>query len=232
MDRVFIYTLHCPTTGKVRYVGKTQNPTARLKEHLKLRSRESSHRVHWLRSLAAKGLCPIMTIVDSVFAMNWPSWEAAYIDFFTSSGYDLVNSNGGGQGGMSPETAAKRSGVNHHFFGKKFSPEHRDRLSAAKKGKYTGQNNPFFGKQHSQETLARIIASQTGEKSVWWGKKLPSETVEKMRQAKQGAVFSSEHREKLRLAHLGHRPSLETRAKMSASQKARQSLTRSKNGTV
>ena len=66
----------------------------------------------------------------------------------------LRNMTDGGDGCWNPslETRAKLSAVNK---GKKLSPDHRAKVSAAKKG----ENNSFYGKKHSPETRAKMSAA-------------------------------------------------------------------------
>ena len=70
------------------------------------------------------------------------------------------------------------------------SKEARERISAARRGRYTGERKPFLGKHHNQETR------------------------EKIRQAKLGTHHSDATKEKLRLAHLGTHHSEEAKQKM------------------
>lgn len=44
--------------------------------------------------------------------------------------------------------ADAHKGEKNHWFGKKFSEEHRNKLSKAKIGKYSGEKNPFFGRKY------------------------------------------------------------------------------------
>lgn len=44
--------------------------------------------------------------------------------------------------------------------GRKFSEEHKKKLSEAKKG----ENNPFFGKHHSKETLKKLRGRKRSRK--------------------------------------------------------------------
>lgn len=98
-----------------------------------------------------------------------------------------------------------------------FSPETRAKMSDAMRG----EKNPMFGKRHSPETrdkqsTAKILAAVTGEKHHRFGQKHSDETRARMRAAKVDRTFSLEHREKIRLAGLGRVWSEEQRAKFSA----------------
>lgn len=131
---IYIYTLSCPKTGAVRYVGVTNNPSNRLRQHIKDSKRQNNHRTHWINSLLRDGLNPIMTEIDETDIDNWAQCEMAWIAHYRAMGCDLVNSTDGGQGGFNPseETRKKRS---ESMRGKIFSDEHRRNLSKAQKNK-------------------------------------------------------------------------------------------------
>lgn len=158
----FIYALKCPITGAVRYVGKSNNPKKRLLCHRY--AQEICHRTNWVKSLRARGLRPVLEIVDEVPFEYWQQLEIAYIEFFREIGCNLVNGNAGGEGGHTPsvETIAKRRvanlGEKNPNFGREYSPEER-----AKQGR-PGEKHPCFGKIRSPETCAKIRASLLGKK--------------------------------------------------------------------
>ena len=91
------------------------------------------------------------------------------------------------------------------------TPEYREKISAAHKGKttfppekrgelakrMTGPNNPFFGKKHSPEASAKMTAARLREKNHRFGKKHSEETKEKMR-------LAWELRKKKKIAYEGH----------------------------
>lgn len=196
MKTTFIYALNCPTTGGIRYVGKSNNPNKRFKQHFL--SRECCHRTNWLKALAVQGLKPVLEILDEVPVEYWQQWEVAYIEFFREQGCDLVNGNAGGEGGHNPteETRAKQRahmrGENNHQFGK------------------GGAKNPMFGKKHTAETLIKLR-----------GRKPTFEARERQSAKMKGRKLTPEHRAKLgrsgkRNHNFGKKLSPETRAKISA----------------
>lgn len=193
MRTAFIYGLRCPITGEIRYVGKCDDPKARLPGHLKDSSK--NHRTNWLVSLKTQGLIPILEVIAKVPESEWEFWERSYIRLYRCLGFDLVNGTDGGEGvTMTPEIRAKigaanrgkthtleqcakwsseRAGSGNVMWGKIHTPEARDKQRAAR-----------LGKKHSPETIAKIRA-YSGEKSPNFGKKK-----------------SPEHRAKLRVARL------------------------------
>jgi hypothetical protein len=142
MERaVFIYALKCPVTLEVRYVGKSNDPKARLRHHLDTRSRKSiSHKNHWLNSLLANGRRPLLEILEVTTEADWPQREQYYIQLHRASG-KLTNATGGGEGApgckQSPETVAKRVAKNT---GKRRTPEQIATLRAAAAKRLFGPN--------------------------------------------------------------------------------------------
>lgn len=196
MKLVFIYVLKDPS-GEIRYVGKTTNPKERLRCHLRDSKNKSNHREKWIALLLSFGAVPTLEVIDES-TPKWPSLEAAYIDFFCSEGYRLTNATPGGECGPS------RAGTVQ-------TEASRQKISLAQKGTKTGSDNPMFGKpspfrgrKHSEETKAK----QSKPKSL--------EHREKLRGPKSEAACENMRvASRRRWARGG--PSLETRAKMSAS---------------
>lgn len=63
MKTHYIYHLRDPRDGSVRYVGKSTNPRARLRQHLKdAQARAVTDKQQWLRQLAALKLQPTLII--------------------------------------------------------------------------------------------------------------------------------------------------------------------------
>lgn len=94
----FIYILKCPITDEVRYVGKTNNPNERYKNHLNKLHGEGTHKRNWINSLRNKGLKPIFEIIDVVDIEEWKEKEKYYIKYYRDAGCNLVNYTDGGDG--------------------------------------------------------------------------------------------------------------------------------------
>lgn len=87
----FIYVLICPLDGKIKYVGKSNNPEKRLKDHcLDFRCMDI-HKAMWIRQLKGKGIKPELVIVDEVPVFDWKFWEEFYCYYFKSLGFKLFN---------------------------------------------------------------------------------------------------------------------------------------------
>lgn len=94
-------------------------------------------------------------------------------------------------GSFSEETCTKKSaaqlGEKNHNFGKHFSEEHREKLSAAN-----------IGKHRTEETRSRMSAAKCGEKNPWYGKHRTEESRAKMSSAHIGKHLSEETKQKIR----------------------------------
>ena len=122
----------------IRYVGKTgQRINKRLNHHLSVATKgDRTHRSCWIRSVIMSGrsvMANVVVMVSSEAEIN--SLEIQHIKLRRAEGCDLVNQTDGGEGapGRAPtnEFRQKMRAVN---IGKILSPEHRRKLSEAKKG--------------------------------------------------------------------------------------------------
>ena len=114
------------------------------------------------------------------------------------NGYNV--STGGGRGFTYQEERNKKiseatKGENNYWFGKKFSDEHRKKISEGNKGKIIseeqkrkmsermkGENNPAYGTKHSEEWKKHMAEIMTG-------RKMSKESIEKTAKAKWKAVI-------------------------------------------
>lgn len=88
----FIYILICPLDGLVKYVGKSNNPEKRLKDHLLDFRCMDLNKAMWLRSLRAKKLKPELVVIDEVDILQWKYWEHFWCGYYKSLGFKLFNS--------------------------------------------------------------------------------------------------------------------------------------------
>lgn len=132
-----IYTLSDPSTSMVRYVGKTNFPERRLKEHIS--DTESNYRTKWIRFLKVQSLKPIFEVIDEVSESEWEFWEQHYISLFKSWGYKLTNGTPGGDGiGKGTKLQIPRS------------KKHLEKIKATK------IKNGTWKKPHSEETINHL----------------------------------------------------------------------------
>lgn len=93
--KYYIYTLDCPITNQIRYIGKSNNPEKRLKHHIAYKGK--CHKTSWIKSL--KGLKPILSILDETGCEKEAyKLEQYWISQLKSWGFRLVNTTEGGEG--------------------------------------------------------------------------------------------------------------------------------------
>lgn len=215
---VYIYCLSHPITGCIRYVGKTHQPKERLSKHLS--DRRPTHKTCWLKSLASKGLVPVLEILDTIENSDdsdWQHHERFWISYLKFLGCDLCNSEDGGRGGvrLSSETRRKISELAKRR-GK--TPEHLRNIIHANKNKklfpemWAKMSASQAKRKHSEETRLKLSLRGTGRK---W---TPGQ-AEKFRASVSGRKIGDAVREKLRAAwierkRVGKVPSKEQMQKM------------------
>jgi hypothetical protein len=121
-----IYTLNCPVSGNIRYVGYSYNPKKRYLAHVARRTECVTHKNYWISSLINKGLKPVLEIWETTVNGDIKFLEQYYISLFKSWGFDLTNSTLGGDGAESikEETKAK---ISKTLTGKKQSEETKEK---------------------------------------------------------------------------------------------------------
>lgn len=186
MKTAIIYSLSCPITKEIRYIGKSTNLDNRLRDHLSRSKRLITHKDKWINFLLSKNLKPVLEIIDIIEEENWKFWEQHYISLFKSWNFNLTNGTNGGDGGsFKKHTDISKLKMSLSRKGKKrklFSEETKLKMSisAKKRGaplnaiKISAQNNkgkkkpPLsdstkekirqhrLNKKHTQETILKI----------------------------------------------------------------------------
>lgn len=88
----FIYALIDPRTDAVRYVGKSDKPRTRLRQHIRAASGGANSRLYqWIRELLAAGLEPHMEILEEVSVNEWPDAERHWMEVYHGRGCQLLN---------------------------------------------------------------------------------------------------------------------------------------------
>lgn len=164
-----IYAL-CDQDGRVRYIGRTIQSTARrLYAHLKdARSGIENHRCHWIRSVLSRGFIPSLRVLFEVDGDGYAE-EQEWIAFLRSLGVPLVNGTDGGPG--------------HKGF--KPSEEHR------RKSRERAMGNKWrLGKAHTEATRAILRVKSTGRPKT-------AAELRKLSGAMKGRKWSSASKQKL-----------------------------------
>lgn len=133
-----IYTLTCPETNMVRYVGKTFNPKRRFYDHCSISTKEKTRKAIWVRSLIKKNKKPIIDIIDNCDEFNWEEKEKGYIKLYKSIGANLLNhTKGGEQGALNYKfTESQSNKIRIALKGVPKSKEHIANVAKALKEKF------------------------------------------------------------------------------------------------
>jgi hypothetical protein len=170
---IYIYTLSCPETKEIRYVGKTCNLKSRYSNHIN--KFYNNHKSNWIKSLLSKGLKPIMEVIEEVEdELNWEMLEIYWIAQFKAWGFDLTNIDEGGKFiNFTQEVKDKISKANK---GRKWTDEAREKASI--RCKEIGMKPISILKNahlfRTEESFKKISESKIG-------KKRPQETIDKMK---------------------------------------------------
>lgn len=140
-----IYTLSCPITNNIRYVGVTKNTLSkRFSQHLV--ERRTNKRRSWFDSLKKKGFLPTIELLDDVDDDKWIDEEKFYISYFRFLGFDLVNmTEGGDRIEMTKEIRLK---ISRGHTGKIVAQETRDKISQANKDGRCGTKGVTISTDH------------------------------------------------------------------------------------
>ena len=168
---VYIYALVDPETNAIRYVGKTNTPILRFRQHMTPRLLcKKSHKNSWIIGLKARSLKPVLRILQCAPEFLWAQLECEWISRLTAQGCDLVNLTPGGDGPpCSEKTKAILRAIN---LGKKRGPhseETRRKISMA-----------HTGRKLSPERIEKTAAKLRGRPN--WAKGIPktAETKDKL----------------------------------------------------
>lgn len=148
MKPVYFYTLKCPITNDVKYVGRSVNPDGRYRQHIHSGKCEGhkDRKGAWIKSLLDKDLKPIMEIIGKL--ENYKDIEEVkrreeFLILEFRKTCDLKN-----------DRDIVENGYN-------FSKETRQKMSDAQKG-----NTNRLGKKASKETLEIITKIALGRKKI------------------------------------------------------------------
>lgn len=86
-----IYILKDPNTLEIKYIGKSNHPRKRYKQHLYHALKNNNKRDIWIRDLLKNNKKPLMEIIDVVDKGEWIEKETEYIKTFRKHHIDLTN---------------------------------------------------------------------------------------------------------------------------------------------
>jgi len=141
MKKIFIYSLSCPFTNEIKYIGKTNSLKRRLNSHIDYaRKKDSKKRPvsDWILTILEKGKKPIINLLEEVDEINWSEKEQYWIAYFKSKKNPLLNITIGGKG--------KGSGI-------KYSDELKEIRRKARIGYKTPENT----KEKIKKSLSKKV---------------------------------------------------------------------------
>lgn len=93
----FIYGITDPQTEQVHYIGKSNNPSKRLSNHIfDIKRLKSNPLSDWIQELLNQDTRPGLIILEEVTQDEWEGKERHYISLFTGLGHPLKNRTEGG----------------------------------------------------------------------------------------------------------------------------------------
>ena len=182
MENTFIYALLDPRNNFRIYIGKSDNPQQRLKQHLTM-LQPKTIKNDWVKKLLSLNLTPELIIIDEVPRIGWDFWEKFYIEQFRCWGFTLMNGTDGGDGG---NTFIKLSEDKKTIF------RERARIHAIK---------IFTGKKLSEAHRLKITQSQTGRTNSPESNIKRSNTLRGRVSPNKGNILTTESRQKLAEGH-------------------------------
>lgn len=92
-EKVYIYGLFSPILNKYFYIGQTQYPEKRKRQH-KLNQDDNTNKKYHIKLLKSKGLIFRMDILAEITKELANKWEQAYIKHLRRIGHPLTNREG------------------------------------------------------------------------------------------------------------------------------------------
>ena len=101
MSVVYIYALLDPDTKEAHYIGATEDPERRLREHMFPTLAKSKERARWIMGLISQEKEPLMVVLEESSEESWQECEEEWIQKYREMGAPLKNVRSGGEGGAS-----------------------------------------------------------------------------------------------------------------------------------
>lgn len=164
---VAIYALSDPETGEIRYIGKANNPRARLKSHIRDSRRRNTPVYCWIRRLQADGKEPAMSVVEWVD--DWMEAEKRQIASHREAGARLLNLAEGGNEPLCSTEQLRLNGIN--------AAKKRDKTIWAAHRQF-GQLRLFFNKTGNARYselmggITRLFDSLTPQQQLAFGRRI------------------------------------------------------------
>lgn len=201
----FIYGLLDPRTQQLRYVGKSNNPTDRLKGHIsEAKSISKTHKSRWLRKLLNDSIFPELVILEEVSLCDFQAAEKWWIAYARSLGCLLVNGTDGGDCGKEFELEV-RAKISKALKGRPKSEEHRINFGLSMKGRTLSEAHKekigasWYKKSELERKLIQFRKSlkMRGEGNPMYGKTHSPEILLKIKESRKDYEVSDATKLKL-----------------------------------
>lgn len=208
----YIYALIHPQTKEIKYIGKSDIPKTRLRQHITdtRKPGRKNKREAWIKSLLNKELKPELIILEKVTKYEWREKEREWIARYKDQ---LKNDTNGGDGidgyKHTPESLLKMKS-SWIQKGQRLSPDTEFKKGHTKTNEWKEKvSKKLKGRKHSDEAKKNMSIGQ---------KKISKQTSERMKgnQHAKGVFFSIERRKSISERKMGHLVSQETRDKIKA----------------
>lgn len=187
MNETCIYALVDPRSEEVKYVGKSNNPKRRLRDHIKgFGVRHNLDKKRWLDELLSLGLEPKITILERCDLSSWQEREVFWIAEMRKLGSPLTNRSNGGAG-LGAHTKRTSRAIAIALSGKKLTDKHRANVSSALKGRKFSRAHREAISVAAKGKVMTGMAARGVTRPRWIGVKIS--------EAKTGGVRSSSVRE-------------------------------------
>ena len=208
----YIYALIHPLTKEIKYIGKTDRPKIRLREHIKDSQQpgKKNKKEAWIKSLLNKELKPELVILEKVSQSEWKTKEREWIAKYKDQ---LKNDTKGGDGidghkhSLEALAKMKPSWIKK---GQRLSPKTEFKKGHIKTKEWRETiSKKLKGYKHSEKSKRNMSIAQ---------KKISKKRAELMKgnQYAKGVFFSAERRRAISERKKGHFVSKETREKIKA----------------
>lgn len=168
----YIYGLRRKGDTQFRYVGKANDPQARLAAHMTeaFRDHVRTHKNNWLRSVGRKDVEYV--VLEEVSSDQWKIRERYWIGHLRAEGHPLTNHLDGG-GGVSTHSATSRERMSERAKGRVISRAQKEAVSRfhtgrkrsvltvekMRKAQQKRTIHPMSGKKQTPETRRKISES-------------------------------------------------------------------------
>ena len=157
----YIYGLKDPRDGQIYYIGKSNDPKRRKREHLENRDC-NAQRVAWLEDLRSSCLEPELVVLAKVECKDWQESEIYWIARGHEEGWPLTNIHKGGNGRRfelaQPDYNFMRSYIRPDLWARfdSLSIREKDRVCLETAGVMADSYLPFLGRKMKMKQYAML----------------------------------------------------------------------------